>query len=590
MAIQYNDNLAISVNKPLDARYFTTDTNQPFSTVLSANTAIPLSRRHLGLTVLIGTTSNAVEYWYMGGTADGNLVAKTSGLVSANNGLSVSGTTVKLGGPLLTNTSIDLSTYTLALKSATTYTTGIEILPGAASPNPTSGVDRIAITGNLSVSAQSYFFGNVGMGATPLLPTDNTDIRLNTFKVGLPGSSKTVIGASSSATELTTAGTYTAFATSYIGSASRLFFSFDGTGAQALNPLSTYTGGLSYFQFGTGRDVTGGVCSAHAAQAQFAKASLGGPSGNIDKVIVYRAMRPVADTLIGYNGTITEMVGLQIEAQNGPIGTGTVTNSYGIKQLGTDDVNSINGKTLFNNKVGIGFEPGAGSIKLFVYNQVDPRTIVGTGTTATNSEVYLLNTTSPLVTNISSMTGLGGGVALSGGRVTQPVDFGFSYMTGLRGGVYFAPAASITGTLCSVTASSTFQREPVGGVISTTPTNLTTYIAFRALSPTVPLPTGSGPTPAWYGTLTNSIGLLIESQKRYIDGTLGKGTITNSYGIVQGDIADASFGTQDTNIFNAEKNIFRNLPVYANNAAALVGGLVVGTIYRTATGELRIVI
>lgn len=32
------------------------------------------------------------------------------------------------------------------------------------------------------------------------------------------------------------------------------------------------------------------------------------------------------------------------------------------------------------------------------------------------------------------------------------------------------------------------------------------------------------------------------------------------------------------------------LPVFADNAAALLGGLVVGNVYRTATGELRIVV
>jgi hypothetical protein len=33
-----------------------------------------------------------------------------------------------------------------------------------------------------------------------------------------------------------------------------------------------------------------------------------------------------------------------------------------------------------------------------------------------------------------------------------------------------------------------------------------------------------------------------------------------------------------------------NLPVYANNAAAVTGGLIVGDVYRTSTGELRIVV
>lgn len=32
------------------------------------------------------------------------------------------------------------------------------------------------------------------------------------------------------------------------------------------------------------------------------------------------------------------------------------------------------------------------------------------------------------------------------------------------------------------------------------------------------------------------------------------------------------------------------LPVYANNAAAVTGGLIEGDVYKTATGELRIVV
>ncbi len=32
------------------------------------------------------------------------------------------------------------------------------------------------------------------------------------------------------------------------------------------------------------------------------------------------------------------------------------------------------------------------------------------------------------------------------------------------------------------------------------------------------------------------------------------------------------------------------LPIYANNAAAIAGGLIAGDVYKTATGELRIVV
>lgn len=36
--------------------------------------------------------------------------------------------------------------------------------------------------------------------------------------------------------------------------------------------------------------------------------------------------------------------------------------------------------------------------------------------------------------------------------------------------------------------------------------------------------------------------------------------------------------------------VLTNLPVFADNAAAVAGDLVVGAVYRTATGELRIVV
>ncbi len=280
-------------------------------------------------------------------------VATLLGNITANNGLTKTGSNIQLGGPLVAATTVTLLANTLTFSAAPTHTTALSVIPGPANPNPVPAAvpntDRIAITGNLSVSAQSYFAGNIGMGATPFLPTDNSDTRLNIFKVGLPGTGKGSIGASSSATELTTAGTYTGTATSYFGNVSRVNFTFNGTGPQVLNVAGSYTGSFSYFQFATGRDVSGGVCSAHAAQAQFAKASLGGPSGTIDRVIAYRAMPPVADTLIGYAGAVAETVGLQIENQSGPIGTGTVASSYAIKQLGANDQNQFQGPSEFVN-------------------------------------------------------------------------------------------------------------------------------------------------------------------------------------------------------------------------------------------------
>jgi len=92
--------------------------------------------------------------------------------------------------------------------------------------------------------------------------------------------------------------------------------------------------------------------------------------------------------------------------------------------------------------------------------------------------------------------------------------------------------------------------------------------------------------------IDSAVGLQIDDQLAFIPSPfdpwapaidLTPGYISESYAIKQ-------VGVNDINQFNAIVNMFPNLPVYANNAAALAGGLAVDTVYRTATGELRIVI
>jgi len=72
MAITLNDNLSVQAPKPVDSRY------GPYATTTAANTAILTANRYVGLTVGIGTTT-ITEYWYSGGTANTNLVAKPTG-------------------------------------------------------------------------------------------------------------------------------------------------------------------------------------------------------------------------------------------------------------------------------------------------------------------------------------------------------------------------------------------------------------------------------------------------------------------------------------------------------------------------------
>ena len=48
--------------------------------------------------------------------------------------------------------------------------------------------------------------------------------------------------------------------------------------------------------------------------------------------------------------------------------------------------------------------------------------------------------------------------------------------------------------------------------------------------------------------------------------------------------------TQVPGPLQASTLVLTNLPVFADNAAAIAGDLGIGTLYRTATGELRIVV
>lgn len=88
----------------------------------------------------------------------------------------------------------------------------------------------------------------------------------------------------------------------------------------------------------------------------------------------------------------------------------------------------------------------------------------------------------------------------------------------------------------------------------------------------------------------------------------GRGhTVSDDYGAAVGKFSEYTTGQTDDVLFQVgngsagtPSNAFaarasgileaKDLPTYANNAAALAGGMIVGQIYKTATGELRIVV
>lgn len=76
MSTPQNDAFDVRAPKPIDKRYLKNETI-PWVSVAEVNTAIVSAYRYQGLTVLIGS----LEYWYIGGIADGNLIPKTTGSV-----------------------------------------------------------------------------------------------------------------------------------------------------------------------------------------------------------------------------------------------------------------------------------------------------------------------------------------------------------------------------------------------------------------------------------------------------------------------------------------------------------------------------
>lgn len=79
MSTPQNDAFDIRAPKPIDKRYSKNEII-PWVSAAEVNTAIPVAYRYQGLTVLIGTR----EYWYIGGTANVNLVPKSDNGVTIN--------------------------------------------------------------------------------------------------------------------------------------------------------------------------------------------------------------------------------------------------------------------------------------------------------------------------------------------------------------------------------------------------------------------------------------------------------------------------------------------------------------------------
>ena len=73
MAILFNDNLNVAINKPTDSRY------GPYATTSAAIAAIPGYKRYVGLTVGIITSGIVADFWFRDGVRDIDLIVKSVG-------------------------------------------------------------------------------------------------------------------------------------------------------------------------------------------------------------------------------------------------------------------------------------------------------------------------------------------------------------------------------------------------------------------------------------------------------------------------------------------------------------------------------
>lgn len=72
--IQFSGPILVGLNQPVDVKY------GPYATTAVALAEIPLTLRHIGLTVAINDTATGLkEYWFKSGTANSDLVLKDSG-------------------------------------------------------------------------------------------------------------------------------------------------------------------------------------------------------------------------------------------------------------------------------------------------------------------------------------------------------------------------------------------------------------------------------------------------------------------------------------------------------------------------------
>ena len=281
-------------------------------------------------------------------------------LITADNGLTKTLNNITLGGSLLSNTAVQILGNKLTLRDTATTGIGIEIDCSTTVPvPPAASTPRINFYGRSFFDASSY----VGVRTYPDgFSGATTDIPFKVEKLATFVSQSIVTASDSVISTPATSGNGS-LGRLYAGGSSRVYWTTNAS--QVIDATSVYSAHLSYFQFVSSplTEIIGANCSASAAQGFFS-----GP-GNINRIIAYRAMNPIGDTVSGFSGTIAEAIGLQIENQKSDSIAGPqITTPYGIKQLGLDDINQYNSKkNVFPNMVSAADDTAAGAAGVPLY-------------------------------------------------------------------------------------------------------------------------------------------------------------------------------------------------------------------------------
>lgn len=295
---------------------------------------------------ITGLSTDATPDFYLTETNAGvvkkigssTLATNVISAITVTNGLTKTGSTVKLGGTLVENTNVDLDGYTLTLRDAPSGA-GILITPASNLTN---------VYGKLEVSDTSRFFGSVGINVAPSATNEKW---LYIGKGANFSLTESTVSATDVYMSMGTTGSETG-TTVYATDINRFVWNMNGN--QLIRSGTVFAANFSYLQvtsnFATSAS-TGdrGSLSASAAQCYFTG------SGTTERVVAFRAFPPVEDNISGFTGSITEAIGVQVDDQRTFPIESSITRTYGIKQLGVEDINYFNGSfELPSSNVSIG--------------------------------------------------------------------------------------------------------------------------------------------------------------------------------------------------------------------------------------------